>query len=142
CSLQSPNYPGLYPRNVTCYYAIRHHNSPELMNYYPVINLETLKLNIQSKQPNNLTYFNNKDFKSNCEDTLTVYDGYTIRDPVLVSVCGSGILDNVTSSSNELLVEFHSSGVNLFTEEQQSLHSIQVLTLFFPIALSKRNISI
>lgn len=23
CRLQSPNYPGVYPRNLTCYYAVR-----------------------------------------------------------------------------------------------------------------------
>ncbi|XP_017486371.1 PREDICTED: uncharacterized protein LOC108374848, partial [Rhagoletis zephyria] len=23
CRLQSPNYPGIYPRNLTCYYAVR-----------------------------------------------------------------------------------------------------------------------
>jgi len=28
CVLQSPNYPGLYPRNLTCYYAIRQHAIP------------------------------------------------------------------------------------------------------------------
>jgi hypothetical protein len=25
CRLQSPNFPGVYPRNVTCYYAVRQH---------------------------------------------------------------------------------------------------------------------
>lgn len=28
CRLQSPNYPGLYPRNLTCYYAVRQHDVP------------------------------------------------------------------------------------------------------------------
>lgn len=23
CRLQSPNFPGIYPRNLTCYYAVR-----------------------------------------------------------------------------------------------------------------------
>ena len=59
-------------------------------------------------------------------DTLTVYDGYTIRDPVLVSVCGQGSLENITSSSNELLVEFHTTGVNLFADEIQSSLGHQV----------------
>lgn len=29
CRLQSPNFPGLYPRNLTCYYAVRQHAIPE-----------------------------------------------------------------------------------------------------------------
>ena len=28
CRLQSPNYPGVYPRNLTCYYAVRQHEVP------------------------------------------------------------------------------------------------------------------
>jgi hypothetical protein len=29
CRLQSPNFPGVYPRNLTCYYAVRQHDVPE-----------------------------------------------------------------------------------------------------------------
>ena len=29
CRLQSPNFPGIYPRNLTCYYAVRQHEVPE-----------------------------------------------------------------------------------------------------------------
>ncbi|KAG8233751.1 hypothetical protein J437_LFUL003821 [Ladona fulva] len=29
CALQSPNYPGLYPRNLTCYFAVRQHRAPK-----------------------------------------------------------------------------------------------------------------
>ena len=28
CRLQSPNFPGVYPRNLTCYYAVRQHDVP------------------------------------------------------------------------------------------------------------------
>lgn len=28
CRLQSPNFPGVYPRNLTCYYAVRQHEVP------------------------------------------------------------------------------------------------------------------
>lgn len=28
CRLQSPNFPGMYPRNLTCYYAIRQQSIP------------------------------------------------------------------------------------------------------------------
>lgn len=29
CRLQSPNFPGVYPRNLTCYYAVRQHEVPQ-----------------------------------------------------------------------------------------------------------------
>ncbi|CAH1399234.1 unnamed protein product [Nezara viridula] len=28
CRIQSPNYPGVYPRNITCYYRIEHRQVP------------------------------------------------------------------------------------------------------------------
>jgi len=28
CRLQSPNFPGIYPRNITCYYAVRQDDIP------------------------------------------------------------------------------------------------------------------
>lgn len=48
CRLQSPNYPGVYPRNLTCYYAIRQvcssnfALSPELLNYSFLLFIQTL----------------------------------------------------------------------------------------------------
>lgn len=30
CRLQSPNYPGMYPRNVTCYWTIRQKEVPTM----------------------------------------------------------------------------------------------------------------
>ena len=120
---------------MTCYYAIRHHNAPDTVDYHSVINLQTLSLNIQSKAQNNLTFSNSRDFKDHCVDTLTVYDGYTIRDPILVSVCGRGVLENITSSSNELLVEFHSTGVNLLPDEQANGLAVQVGVPVFNVHL-------
>lgn len=29
CKIQSPNYPGIYPRNVSCHYRVREKNVPE-----------------------------------------------------------------------------------------------------------------
>lgn len=43
-------------------------------------------------------------------DHVTIYDGYTIRDPVLLRFCGGGPFpQNIVSSGNELLVEFYSA---------------------------------
>lgn len=37
CRLQSPNFPGLYPRNLTCYYAVR--QNPVSSNKHPLISI-------------------------------------------------------------------------------------------------------
>ena len=40
CRLQSPNYPGVYPRNLTCYYAIRQVFIKHLIKTYFVLERE------------------------------------------------------------------------------------------------------
>ncbi|EDW26310.1 GL26290 [Drosophila persimilis] len=83
CRLQSPNYPGIYPRNLTCYYAVR-------------------------------------------QDYVTVYDGYTTRDPIILKFCGGGqAVPAAVSSGPELLVEFSTSPFGTFTGT-----SSQVLPLY------------
>lgn len=51
CRLQSPNFPGLYPRNLTCYYAVRQHPVPS--NKHALISIRQRNgqlLSIQSIQ--------------------------------------------------------------------------------------------
>lgn len=51
CRLQSPNFPGLYPRNLTCYYAVRQHPVPP--NKHALISIKQKNgqlLSIQSIQ--------------------------------------------------------------------------------------------
>lgn len=139
CALQTPNFPGLYPRNVTCFYGITQDNAPA--GHRAVIRLK------QDKE--HLIYVRNRlaakkagypmggygvssssgmssgsDSSSgkgqtqdvavgeDCDTTsdhVTIYDGYTIRDPVLLRFCGGGKLPTVTSSGNQMLMVFHSA---------------------------------
>lgn len=138
CALQTPNFPGIYPRNVTCYYAIRQDNAPA--GHRAVIKLK------QEKE--HLIYVRNRlaakkagypqggygvsssgmapgsDSSSgkgqaqgvsvgedcdNTSDHVTIYDGYTIQDPVLLRFCGGGKLPSVVSSGNKVLMVFHSA---------------------------------
>lgn len=59
------------------------------------------------------------------QDYVTVYDGYTTRDPVILKFCGGGeAVPESTSSGHELLVEFTTSpyGTFLHAQPAQSLH--------------------
>jgi len=62
-------------------------------------------------------------------DYVTIYDGYTTRDPVLLKFCGGGeAVPEVMSSGPEILVEFSTSpyGTFLLPGPAQSFHGFQL----------------
>uniref|UniRef100_A0A1B0BBU0 DUF7805 domain-containing protein n=1 Tax=Glossina palpalis gambiensis TaxID=67801 RepID=A0A1B0BBU0_9MUSC len=62
----------------------------------------------------------------NSQDYVTVYDGYTTRDPIILKFCGGGqAVPSAVSSGPELLVEFTTSPYGTFTGS-----SSQVLPLY------------
>ncbi|XP_014244260.1 uncharacterized protein LOC106663716 [Cimex lectularius] len=140
CRLQSPNFPGVYPRNMTCYYAVRQQSIPEgkhaLISVYQT---EGHMVNIRSQsalyarptQPTNPHLSTLKIWKD-CEevqDYVTIYDGYTTRDPVLLKFCGGGsAVPKAISSGPEILVEFSTSpyGTFLYPAPPQALHGFQL----------------
>lgn len=69
---------------------------------------------------------------SECDDVqdyVTVYDGYTTRDPVLLKFCGGGSsVPEAISSGPELLVEFSTSpyGTFLYPSPPLPLHGFQL----------------
>jgi hypothetical protein len=164
CALQTPNFPGLYPRNVTCYYAIRQLNAP--VGHRSVIQLEQLKdhmIFVRNKAVSKKNAFlpggysesgglgsssgsadpslggkgrlDELSIGEECDsssDHVTIYDGYTIRDPVLLKFCGGGKFPTITSSGNELLMEFYSAPTdyllqnNMYTAIQVNYKSLDL----------------
>ncbi|XP_054289663.1 uncharacterized protein LOC129004960, partial [Macrosteles quadrilineatus] len=140
CRLQSPNFPGVYPRNLTCYYAIRQQEVPP--GKYALISVRQPKgqlVNIRSQsalyaragqQPNqNTAHLKVWQECDEVQDYVTVYDGYTTRDPVLLKFCGGGVaVPEAVSSTHELLVEFSTSpyGTFLYPAPPMPLHGFQL----------------
>ncbi|XP_037908293.1 uncharacterized protein LOC119649946 isoform X2 [Hermetia illucens] len=129
CRLQSPNFPGIYPRNLTCYYAIRQHDIPH--GKHALIIVKQPKGNLvwvatQTGAVSQSSNTNDKDKKfqpriktwQECDyvqDYITIYDGYTTRDPIILKFCGGGqSLPASISSGPELLVEFTTSPYGTF----------------------------
>lgn len=141
CRLQSPNFPGVYPRNLTCYYAVRQHEVPQGKHALIVVkqpngqlisirSQKELYTNPQEQERGN----NGRELKvwqqcDEVQDYVTVYDGYTTRDPVVLRFCGGGVpTPEAISSGPELLVEFTTSPFGTFLQPAtaQSLHGFQL----------------
>lgn len=139
CRLQSPNFPGVYPRNLTCYYAVRQHEVPQGKHALIVVKQPNGQLvsirsqkalyAAQQQRENNgreLKFWQQCD---EVQDYVTVYDGYTTRDPVILRFCGGGVpVPEAISSGPELLVEFTTSPFGTFLQPatSQSLHGFQL----------------
>ncbi|XP_044271339.1 uncharacterized protein LOC123015593 [Tribolium madens] len=134
CRLQSPNFPGVYPRNLTCYYAVRQHEIPP--GKHALIIVRQLKGQLISIRSQSALYgtASTRELKlwNDCDDVqdyVTIYDGYTTRDPVILKFCGGGeAVPEAVSSGHELLVEFSTSpyGTFLYPAPAQALHGFQL----------------
>ncbi|XP_053674728.1 uncharacterized protein LOC128725034 [Anopheles nili] len=149
CRLQSPNFPGIYPRNLTCYFAVRQHDVPPGKHAFIVIsqpkgNLIWISTEASAGAASNAARDEKEKYKprlqtwNECDsvqdstnpkwkstDYITVYDGYTTRDPIILKICGGGqAIPQAISSGPELLVEFTTSPYGTFNTPQTSGHSL------------------
>ncbi|KZC14511.1 hypothetical protein WN55_06972, partial [Dufourea novaeangliae] len=82
CRLQSPNFPGLYPRNLTCYYAVRQHDVPPGKHALisvkqprgQLVAIRARPATQAESSPRKLQLWKDCDL---VQDYVTVYDGYT-----------------------------------------------------------------
>lgn len=113
CYIQSPNFPGMYPRNTTCYYHIVQRQVP--FGKRALITLRQRRpqlINVRSsKQPLD-TEERHLKLYDDCYyvgDYVRVYDGNSTESPVLITFCKGAALPDITSSSSSLLIEFTTS---------------------------------
>ncbi|XP_014273918.3 uncharacterized protein [Halyomorpha halys] len=113
CRIQSPNYPGVYPRNITCYYRIEHRQVPRGKHaLLAVRQRNSHKVHIKDqvvKYDRSQRVLRVWDQCNVVQDYLTVYDGGSTTDPVLVRLCGGDAVPDIISSGNNMLLEFHTS---------------------------------
>ncbi|XP_076290732.1 uncharacterized protein LOC143214060 [Lasioglossum baleicum] len=110
CRLQSPNYPGVYPRNVTCYYRVEQTRAPP--GYRALLGVSqrnSHKIHIKDQVAKPDRSLRAWDQCNTAQDYLTVYDGGSTSDKVLVRLCGGDAVPDIVSSHNTMLLEFHTS---------------------------------
>ncbi|XP_076243023.1 uncharacterized protein LOC143184574 [Calliopsis andreniformis] len=113
CRLQSPNYPGVYPRNVTCYYRVEQNRAPPGHRALLAVSQKNShKIHIKNKvdaYDDSQRILRVWDQCNEVQDYLTVYDGGSTSDKVLVRLCGGDAVPDIVSSHNTMLLEFHTS---------------------------------
>ena len=110
CKLQSPNFPGIYPRNLTCQYKVHQSTAPAGKIALIRIKQDNPHL-IYVKDKNSPNLKRNKQLVLNSEcdniqDYFVIHDGNSTSSPVLLRACKGGTLSAVTASSNDILIQF------------------------------------
>ncbi|EAA10533.4 AGAP010817-PA, partial [Anopheles gambiae str. PEST] len=138
CRIRSPNYPGIYPRNLTCKYYINHRAPPSGLHAMIVLRQpDGHKLNMKEQATHHEA--NNRILRGSpahrlirlpplyaggkvcvyiciyweqcdeAQDYLSIYDGAAPEAPTIGRICGGDVLPDIVSSGPEMRVEFHTS---------------------------------
>lgn len=123
CRVQSPNYPGIYQRNLTCSFRIRERNVPKGKHALIAVRQSNnghhsnhqQQQHGQQRNNGQLTKFDNSDTAFRIWDRCNVVQDFIeIRDgdknaPVLAHLCSGETVPEIISSGPEMLVKFHTS---------------------------------
>ncbi|XP_023241949.1 uncharacterized protein LOC111640183 [Centruroides sculpturatus] len=106
CFVQSPGFPGIYPRGLHCRYRLSVRHS--------LVGLDLTTFDVDGLRCDNLLMCFPRPISRQAEDCpfdyVRVYDGPTEDSPVIVTLCGRGRLkSNIIASGSEMLVEFITS---------------------------------
>ncbi|RWS28111.1 hypothetical protein B4U80_05830 [Leptotrombidium deliense] len=143
CSVTSPNYPGIYPRNVTCNFLIQQmHRVPKGQKARIVIKQVCSRFAITESILNELFHQTNeykistfagssgsatgnkakKGLLFDCElDVISIYDGPTDTAKKLLDFCGSGALPAILSSTHQILIVLKSGENNVLFDSRFQL---------------------
>ena len=92
-SFNSPNYPNNYPHNQNCFWTIS-------VPYGNHVSLEFLSFSVE--------------YWSGCPyDFVEIRDGSSASSPVLGKYCGTAKPPTIVSTSNSMLVNFHSDHIKV-----------------------------
>ncbi|KAL7290213.1 hypothetical protein TKK_0015919 [Trichogramma kaykai] len=107
CRVQSPNYPGEYPRNASCYVTLRQKEVPTCK--HAMMSVKTSPTALGNNGSQALVVWNDCPEE---RDRIILRDGSRSEDQILLIYCG-GPLPRVTARGPAMLVEFHSSATAL-----------------------------
>ena len=113
CKLQSPNFPGIYPRNLTCSFIVHQPTSPPGKVALVRIKQDNPHMvYIKDRNSPHLKRDRQLALEENCDvlhDFVVVHDGNSTKSPILLKACKGGQLSPITASGPDILVYFHVS---------------------------------
>ncbi|XP_062564229.1 uncharacterized protein LOC134227043 [Armigeres subalbatus] len=113
CRIRSPNYPGIYPRNLTCKYYINHRTPPSGLHAMIVLRQpDGHKLNIKEQATHHEASTRILRSWEQCDveqDYLTIHDGKSLEAPEIGRICGGDALPDIVSSGPDMMVQFRTS---------------------------------
>lgn len=107
CYIQSPGYPGVYPRNLRCKYQIK------TTSKYVRLFTENELIDVGGQRCSDIILCPVKPVTRQCsDDHIQIYDGATEMSPLVGTFCGRGKFPySIVGSGKELLIVFTSSPV-------------------------------
>lgn len=113
CVIRSPNYPGIYPRNMTCVYRITQGNVPAGLHAMIALQQNNRhKLHIKDQGPQseqNVKMLRSWEECDQVQDYISVFDGDSEAAPEIARFCGGDVLPEIVSSGTDMLVVFKTS---------------------------------
>lgn len=110
CRIQSPNYPGIYPRNLSCRYRVRERGVP--VGKHALIAVRQANLHYKENPPkfdNGDKVFRILDQCNMMQDYLEIFDGLSPSATTLAHLCSGETVPQIVSSGPELMVHFKTS---------------------------------
>lgn len=111
CVVRSPNFPGMYPRNLFCKYIIRQIDIP--VGKHALIEISQrnpFKMMVRYRSYHwPVTVDDEPKLWTDCDaDIVTVHDGSSTADPILAQFCDSGPLEPLISRGPQMTIAFRS----------------------------------
>lgn len=113
CKIQSPGWPGVYARNVTCRYRLTTNSNSNIQ--IQVWQKEGDKIDVAGPR-NEKGKLISDGLSYKCspnQDQVKIYDGRTTRNQEIITFCGSGPLPKIVSTGPDILIELHSSELSM-----------------------------
>jgi len=113
CKLQSPNFPGMYPRNLTCHYKVHQSSAPA--GKVPLVRIKQTNphlIYIKDRNSPHLKRDRQLALDDSCDvlhDFFKIHDGNSTKSPVLLKACKGGQLSEITASGPDIMLYFHVS---------------------------------